>query len=67
LDYSVDTTSPLPQDNVRTEEFPQITAETLKMEKGFCKAVKKHQKELETLRKRHLKVCHSTFHNFPLK
>jgi hypothetical protein len=44
------------QDNMRTEEFPPITAESLKLEKGFCKAVKKHQKELETLRKRHLKV-----------
>ena len=44
------------QDNLRTEEFPAITADTLKMEKGFVKAVKKHQKELETLRKRHLKV-----------
>ena len=45
---------------MKTEEFPPITAETLKMEKGFSKAVKKHQKELEALRKRHLKVIPSS-------
>ncbi|CAG7816280.1 unnamed protein product, partial [Allacma fusca] len=36
-------------------KFEPITAESLRTEKGFAKATKKQQKELEALRKRHLK------------
>ena len=36
-------------------KFEAITADTLKQEKAFMKLMKKHQKELETLRKRQQK------------
>lgn len=36
-------------------KFEAITPETLKGEKNFCKVIKKHQKELDSLRKRHQK------------
>ena len=36
-------------------KFEPITAESLKNEKAFIKVMKKHQKELESLRKRQQK------------
>ena len=36
-------------------KFEPITADSLRLEKGFAKATKKQQKELEALRKRQLK------------
>jgi len=36
-------------------KFDPITAEILRAEKTFLKVLKKHQKELDSMRKRHLK------------
>ena len=36
-------------------KFDQLSVETLKQEKGYIKAVKKNQKELEALKKKHFK------------
>lgn len=36
-------------------KFDPITGEGLRSEKRFLKTLKKHQKELESIRKRHLK------------
>lgn len=36
-------------------KFEALTAESLRAEKGYSKATKKQQKELEAMRKRHAK------------
>jgi len=36
-------------------KFDVITAESLRQEKGYAKATKKQQKEVDAMRKRHLK------------
>lgn len=38
-----------------TVEFEPINLESLRSQKNFLKATKKQQKELETMRKRHMK------------
>ena len=38
-----------------TIKFEKITAESLRQEKGFAKATKKQQKELETMKQRQTK------------
>nr|XP_040581818.1 1-phosphatidylinositol 4,5-bisphosphate phosphodiesterase-like isoform X2 [Lepeophtheirus salmonis] len=43
------------KDEKEEMKFDPITAESLKSEKGFLKTVRKHQKELDTLRKKHIK------------
>lgn len=46
-------------ETAETMEFEPITVESLRQEKGYQKLARKQQKELETLRKRHVKERNS--------